>query len=125
MTDRRIYSGAIYCFNPDWKLVYEKEAGEVLSLNLSGTWRPNKYWGDVDYRGKINSSAPQTYRGPGKPEGCMLVRTPDGMVHALDGLPFVIAPDVAGTLYLACNDDPAGLGDNTGQIAFELTSDLV
>ena len=122
----RHYEAMVGCNCGQWVRIWHKESGELLQLDFSGTWRPNKYWGNVDCRGKAGTVSPAHYRGPGKPEVCVLVRLgEEGQpVEAVTGSPYTVAQELTGPVYLACNDDPKGLGDNEGTLQVVIRSSI-
>ncbi len=111
-------SGKIYA-RRQWQNILTLEPGSVLRLSFSGTWRVNRNWGEVDFRGNGNYSGTPSYPGPGLPEGCMLVRVDGGKGRYPGGsLPWVFRADDGVAIDLRCNDEDAGLRDNSGHIVF-------
>lgn len=118
-----VYSGKVHSRYSGWKMVLIKKKNSMVIINYSGTWRTNRHWGETDFRGNPDFMAPDGYRGPGHPEGCMLLRIGNSNIYSHNNLPVVIGKDEEGEIFLACNDAPTdeALKDNKKYISYTLS----
>ena len=117
-----ILSGAIFCNDPDWRLVVVKNLEDKIKLTFSGSWRPRQGYPFVDYRGSNQFLGDNRYRGPGLPEGAMLIRLGELPPIMTTNLPFEVPQEFVGNIYLACNDVPAPdcLSDNIDKLSYDI-----
>jgi len=101
---------------------YSVKAGDRIVVTwLSGEWSANPAWG-ILVNGNGNPSFPSAKTGyamPGQPEGALVGKVGNSVF--LVGNTAVVPANLAGTLYLAINDDVngiygAGYTDNIGAL---------
>lgn len=122
VSNSSIFTGRVSSSAEVWKRILVKPSGSTVSLHFTGDWRVNRNWGmNVDYKGHPTYRGGPNYRGRNLPEGCVLIRINNNLPTYATSLPFTIGPDVSGDIYLACNDELAGLDDNFGSINYKIT----
>jgi hypothetical protein len=118
-----VYSGKLHSRYSSWKLILIKELDANAIIQFIGKWKTNSHWGETDFRGNARYIAPSGYRGPGHPEGCVLIRLKDGQIFSFNALPIEIDKNYEGDIYIACNDAESDLAlrDNNGVISYTIT----
>lgn len=101
--------------------------GDRVSVKyLSGTWNSNPHWSTPDAAGNSSYIAGGSYLCPGAPEGALVGKV-GGSNSSGGSSPFLVGnlatvpSGLEGTLWLSVNDEPAGFGDNTGQLSVQIS----
>jgi len=99
---------------------------QVTIKYVSGSWVSNPHWRMYDAAGNGNYRAPSSYLKPGAAEGALIAKV--GGDNSSGGSEVFLIGDMAklpiglnGTLWLSVNDEPAGFGDNYGEINVKVT----
>ncbi len=99
--------------------------GDKLRIKyVRGNWRSNPHWITDDAAGHPQHLGHGNYLLLGAPQGALIGKV-GGDNHGNGSAPFLVGnssrvPEgLTGTLWLTVNDEPAGFGDNSGEIKVE------
>lgn len=101
--------------------IFKPKGVTLIVSYVSGSWKPNPYWGPTDGAGDGRYIAGSTYLRPGAPEGALIGKIGGDSggggseTFAIGNYGFV-PPQLEGLLWLTVNDEPRGFGDNQGAI---------